>query len=71
MTEASKRVVRCLHSATLFKLASWTAITWPVPFAYYVALLLVRKEAGSNSDNVDDRLWSFAKAYYTKFKGCS
>ena len=40
-------VVRCFRSATLSELASRTAITWPVPIAHCVALLLVRKEAGA------------------------
>ena len=42
-------VVRCFRSATLSELASRTAITWPVPIAHCVALLLVRKEAGSSA----------------------
>ena len=45
--EPRKPVVRCPHSATLFKLASWTAITGPVPVAHFVALLLVLNESGS------------------------
>ena len=40
-------MVRCFRSATLSELASRTAITWPVPIAHCVALLLVRKEAGA------------------------
>jgi len=40
-------VVRCYHSATLYKLASWTAIAWPFPIALIVAKLLARKEDGA------------------------
>ena len=39
--------LRCSGSLFPLSYALWTAITWPVPFACYVALLLARKEAGS------------------------
>jgi len=48
-------VVRCFRSATLSKLASRTAITWPVPIVHCVTLLLVYKELAQKKHKKDTK----------------